>query len=76
MRHLVPQVFGGASDVSVQVGHVNQLGDAGLSGCLGDLLRDGDIRVFEAVVTAGGERKVSMNCIGQVSSLKYLQMYI
>lgn len=39
-RYLVPQVFGLAAYVSIEVRHVDELCDASLSGCLGNLLRD------------------------------------
>lgn len=48
--HLVPQVFGRAAYVSVEVRHVDKLCDAGLSGCLGNLLRDGHEDILEAIV--------------------------
>lgn len=48
--YLVPQVFGGAAYVSVEVGHVDKLGDSSFSGCLGDILRDGHEHVLKAEV--------------------------
>lgn len=59
MKYLVPQVLGRASDVCVQVGHVDKLCDAGLSGCLCNLLGDGHKDVVEAIVAKDGkERKI------------------
>lgn len=59
IKYLVPQVFGWASDVCVEVGHVDKLCDAGLSGCLCNLLRDGHKDVVEAIVAEDKkERKI------------------
>lgn len=52
---LVPQVFGWAADVSVEVRHVDELCDAGFSGCPGNLLWDGNIHVLEAKVPSQKE---------------------
>lgn len=55
MFHLVPQVFGWAADVSIEVRHVDELGDAGLPGCLGNLLRNGHKDILVAIVPEQGE---------------------
>lgn len=60
MKYLVPQVFGWASDVCVEVRHVDKLCDASLSGCLGNLLRDGHKDVVETIVAEDEkERKIA-----------------
>jgi len=50
--YLVPEVFGQAAYVGVEVRHMDELGDAGLSGCLGNLLRDVHVDILEAIVTS------------------------
>lgn len=74
-RHLVPQVLGGAAYVGIQVRHVDKLGDASFSGCLGNLLRDGHKHILEAIVpvtkpkeVGGGETPPIHK--GQTSTLK------
>lgn len=52
---LVPQVFWGAADVSVEVRHVDELCDAGFSGCPGNLLWDGNKHVLKAKVPSQKE---------------------
>lgn len=49
-HYLVPQVLGFAAYVGVEVRHVDELCDAGLSGCLSNLLRDGHVDVLKAIV--------------------------
>lgn len=48
--HLIPQVFGWTAYISIEVGHVDKLRDASLSGCFGNLLRDGHEDIVEAEV--------------------------
>lgn len=50
VSNLVPQVFGRAADVGIEVRHVDELSDASLSGCLGNLLRDAHKDVLKSVV--------------------------
>lgn len=81
---LVPQVFGWAADVSVEVGHVDELRDAGLSGCLGNLLRDAheDILIAEVPLGVGRGKKtysheeclLTMFRLMQPSSCMHLQL--
>lgn len=49
-HYLIPQVFRWAAYVSVEVRHVDELCDSGLSGCPSNLLRDGNIDVLKAIV--------------------------
>lgn len=56
-HYLVPQVFGRAAYVSVEVRHVDELGDAGLFGCPGNMLRDGDEDILVAIVPVHNKRK-------------------
>lgn len=55
--YLVPQVFGWAAYVSIEVRHVDKLCDAGRSGCLGNLLRDGHEDIFIAIVAVNKKRR-------------------
>lgn len=48
--YLIPQVFGWAAYISIEVGHVDKLCDASLSGCFGNLLRDGHEDIVVAKV--------------------------
>lgn len=61
--YLIPQVFGWAAYISIEVGHVDKLGDASLSGCFGNLLRDGHEDIVEAKVpfTQKEEKHVEVN---------------
>ena len=52
--YLVPQVLGGAPDICVEMGQVDQLADASFSGCPGDLLGDAHKHVLKAEVTGRG----------------------
>lgn len=55
--YLVPQVLGRAAYVSVEVRHVDELCDACLSGCLGNLLRDAHEDILKAIVPLHKKRK-------------------
>ena len=67
--YLVPQVFGRTAYVGVEVRHVDELCDAGLSGCLGDLLRDGHEEILKAIVPLQKNRRRNVNA----SEQPYLQ---
>lgn len=55
--YLVPQVFGWAAYVCVEVRHVDKLCDTGLSGCLCNLLRDRHKDVLEVIVPLHRRKK-------------------
>lgn len=57
VRYLVPQVFGWAAYVSIQVGNVDKLADAGFSGCLRNLLRDGHKDILESIVSVTKQKR-------------------
>lgn len=60
-RYLVPQVFGWAAYVSIQVRNVDKLGDAGFSGCLCNLLRDGHKDILKAIVSVPKQKNRGKN---------------
>lgn len=60
-RHLVPQVFGWAAYVSIQVRNVDKLGGASFSGCLRNLLRDGHKDILEAIVSVIKQKQREKN---------------
>lgn len=73
VRYLVPQVFGWAAYVSIQVRNVDKLGDAGFSGCLCNLLRDGHKDILKAIVSVPKQKKRGEKLLvyeGQISTLK------
>lgn len=49
-QYLIPKVFGGAADVSVEVRYMDQLCDACLPGGFGNLLRDAHVGVLKGIV--------------------------
>lgn len=57
VRYLVPQVFGWAAYVCIQVRNVDKLGDAGFSGCLCNLLRDSHKDILKAIVSVTKEKQ-------------------
>lgn len=63
VRYLVPQVFGWAAYVSIQMGHVDELGDASFSGCLCNLLRDVHKDILKAIIPVTKEKRGKKNPI-------------
>ena len=62
--YLVPQVFGWAAYVSIEMRHVDKLRNASLSGCLCNLLRDGHKHVLKAIIpcTEKQEETLASEC--------------
>lgn len=74
--YLIPQILGGALDISIEVGHMNKLLNSGFTGCPRDLLGDGDEDIFELVVALKRDNntvlKVFLNKSGRRVNIKGL----